>query len=154
MTSPFDLRKPIAIGSDHAGYDYKEDLISFLEGKGLLYKDFGAHSKDSVDYPDFAHPVASAVENGEAAFGILLCGTANGVAITANKHQNIRAALCWGDEIASLVRQHNNANIICIPARFVREGDAEKMVSTFITTVFEGGRHANRVEKIACAVTT
>lgn len=152
MTSPFDLRKPIAIGSDHAGYDYKEDLISFLEGKGLSYKDFGTYSKDSADYPDFAHPVASAVENGEAAFGILLCGTANGVAITANKHQNIRAALCWGDEIASLVRQHNDANIICIPARFVREGDAEKMVSTFITTAFEGGRHANRVEKIACAV--
>lgn len=152
MTSPFDLHKPIAIGSDHAGYDYKEDLISFLEGKGLSYKDFGTYSKDSVDYPDFAHPVATAVENGEAAFGILLCGTANGVAITANKHQNIRAALCWGDEIASLVRQHNDANIICIPARFVREGDAEKMVSTFITTPFEGGRHAGRVEKIACAV--
>ena len=152
MTSPFDLSKPIAIGSDHAGFDYKEDLISFLEGKGLSYKDFGTHSKDSVDYPDFAHPVSAAVENGEAAFGILLCGTANGVAITANKHQNIRAALCWGDEIASLVRQHNDANIICIPARFVREGDAEKMVSTFITTPFEGGRHANRVDKIACTV--
>ena len=152
MISPFDLSKPIAIGSDHAGFDYKEDLISFLEGKGLSYKDFGTHSKDSVDYPDFAHPVSAAVENGEAAFGILLCGTANGVAITANKHQNIRAALCWGDEIASLVRQHNDANIICIPARFVREGDAEKMVSTFITTPFEGGRHANRVDKIACTV--
>ncbi len=152
MNSPFDLSKPIAIGSDHAGYDYKEDLISFLEGKGLQYKDFGTYSKDSVDYPDFAHPVAHAVENGEAAFGILLCGTANGVAITANKHQNIRAGICWGDEIASLVRQHNNANIICIPARFVREGDAEKMVSTFITTAFEGGRHADRVNKIACAV--
>ena len=152
MTSPFDLSKPIAIGSDHAGFDYKEDLISFLEGKGLSYKDFGTHSKDSVDYPDFAHPVSTAVETGEAAFGILLCGTANGVAITANKHQNIRAALCWGDEIASLVRQHNDANIICIPARFVREGDAEKMVSTFITTPFEGGRHANRVDKIACSV--
>ena len=152
MTSPFDLRKPIAIGSDHAGYDYKEDLISFLEGKGVSDKDIGTYSKDSVDYPDFAHPVALAVENGEAAFGILLCGSANGVAITANKHQNIRAAICWGDEIACLVRQHNNAIIICIPARFVREGDAEKMVSTFITTTFEGGRHANRVEKIACSV--
>ena len=96
MHSPFDLRKPIAIGSDHAGFDYKEDLISFLEGKGLTYKDFGTHSKDSVDYPDFAHPVALAVERGEAAFGILLCGSANGVAITANKHQHIRAAICWG----------------------------------------------------------
>ncbi len=150
MQSPFDLSKPIAIGSDHAGFDYKEDLISFLEGKGLAFEDFGTHSTDSVDYPDFAHPVASAVEGGNYAFGILLCGTANGVAITANKHQGIRAAICWGDEIAKLVRQHNDANIICIPARFVREGDAEKMVSTFLTTEFEGGRHANRVNKIAC----
>lgn len=151
MTSPFDLQKPIAIGSDHAGFDYKEDLISFLEGKGLLVEDFGTHSKDSVDYPDYAHPVATAIESGNYAFGILLCGTANGVAITANKHQGIRAALCWGDEIAKLTRQHNDANIICIPSRFVREGDAERMVSTFITTEFEGGRHANRVDKIACS---
>lgn len=151
MNSPFDLSKPIAIGSDHAGFDYKEQLISFLEGKGFLYQDFGAFSKESVDYPDFAHPVAEAVESGDYAFGILLCGSANGVAITANKHQHIRAGICWGDEIAKLVRQHNDANIICIPARFVREGDAEKMVSTFITTAFEGGRHANRVGKIACS---
>ncbi len=151
MHSPFDLSKPIAIGSDHAGYDYKEQLISFLEGKGLPFNDMGTHSKDSVDYPDFAHPVASAVENGEASFGILLCGSANGVAITANKHQGVRAAICWGEELAQLARAHNNANIICIPARFVREGDAEKMVATFITTDFEGGRHANRVNKIACS---
>ena len=151
MTSSFDLSKPIAIGSDHAGFDYKEQLISFLEGKGFSYKDFGAFSKDSVDYPDFAHPVAEAVESGDYAFGILLCGSANGVAITANKHQHIRAGICWGDEIAKLVRQHNDANILCIPARFVREGDAEKMVSTFITTAFEGGRHATRVGKIACS---
>jgi len=152
MHSPFDLHKPIAIGSDHAGYDYKEDLISFLEGKGFAFKDFGTHSKDSVDYPDFAHPVASAVENGEAAFGILLCGSANGVAITANKHQGIRAALCWGEEIAKLAREHNDANVICIPARFVREGDAEKMVDIFMHTDFEGGRHSRRVDKIACSV--
>ena len=151
MHSPFDLSKPIAIGSDHAGYEYKEDLISFLEGKGLPFKDFGTHSKDSVDYADFAHPVASSVENGEAAFGILICGSANGVAMTANKHQGIRAAICWGEELAQLARSHNNANIICIPARFVREGDAEKMVAHFITTEFEGGRHSLRVEKIACA---
>lgn len=150
MQTHFDFSKPVAIGSDHAGFEYKEDLISFLEGKGLPYKDFGTHSKDSVDYPDFAHPVADAVESGECSFGILLCGTANGVAITANKHQHIRAALCWGEEIAKLVRQHNNANIICIPARFVREGDAEKMVQIFIDTEFEGGRHGLRVEKIAC----
>ncbi|HEY6502415.1 MAG TPA: ribose 5-phosphate isomerase B [Chitinophagaceae bacterium] len=152
MRSPFDLSKPVAIGSDHAGYDHKESLISFLEGKGLPFKDFGTGSKESVDYPDFAHPVASAVESGEFAFGILLCGTANGVAITANKHQHIRAAICWGEEIASLVRRHNNANIICIPARFVSEPLAEKMLQVFIYTEFEGGRHSNRVDKIACTV--
>ena len=151
MASPFDFTKPIAIGSDHAGFEYKEDVISFLEGKGLLFKDFGTYSKESVDYPDFAHPVATAVEAGECAFGILLCGSANGVAITANKHQHIRAGICWGEEIAKLIRQHNNANIICIPSRFVREGDVEKMLNTFMNTEFEGGRHATRVGKIACS---
>jgi ribose 5-phosphate isomerase B len=150
MHSPFDLSKPVAIGCDHAGFDYKEDLISFLEGKGIAFHDFGTYSTDSVDYPDFAHPVASSVEKGETAFGILLCGSANGVAITANKHQGVRAAICWGEELAQLARLHNNANIICIPARFVREGDAEKMVNTFMQTAFEGGRHQNRVSKIAC----
>jgi ribose 5-phosphate isomerase B len=146
----FNLQLPVAIGCDHAGFDYKEDLISFLEGKGLPFTDFGTHSKDSVDYPDFAHPVAAAVEKGEAAFGILICGSANGVAITANKHQGIRAAICWGEELAQLARQHNDANIICIPARFVREGLAEKMVDLFMATPFEGGRHETRVKKIAC----
>lgn len=150
MTSPFKLSKPIAIGSDHAGFDYKEDLISFLEGKGLPFTDFGTSSTDSVDYADFAHPVAQSIEKGECSFGILLCGSANGVAITANKHQGIRAAVCWGEELAKLAREHNDANVICIPARFVREGDAEKMVNIFINTVFEGGRHAARVNKIAC----
>lgn len=150
MSQNFDFSKPIAIGSDHAGFEYKTALISFLEGKGIAFKDFGTHSTDSVDYPDFAHPVATAVENEEAAFGILLCGTANGVAITANKHQHIRAAICWGEEIAQLVRQHNNANILCIPARFVSEATAEKMLQVFIDTPFEGGRHANRVNKIPC----
>lgn len=151
MNSPFDLSKAVAIGSDHAGFEYKEDLISFLEAKGIPFHDFGTHSEDSVDYPDFAHPVALSVESGEASFGILLCGSANGVAITANKHQGVRAAICWGEEITKLARQHNNANIICIPARFVREGDAEKMLQIFFQTPFEGGRHQNRVEKIACA---
>ena len=151
MSFPFNINKPIAIGSDHAGYDYKEELISFLEAKDLAFHDYGTHSKNSVDYPDFAHPVADAVEKGEAAFGILLCGSANGVAITANKHKGIRAAICWGEELAKLAREHNDANIICIPARFVREGDAEKMVQIFMTTAFEGGRHAARVNKIACA---
>jgi ribose 5-phosphate isomerase B len=150
MQSIFDLSKPVAIGSDHAGFDYKEELISFIEGQGLAYKDFGAYSKESVDYPDYAHPVASAVEKADASFGILLCGSANGVAITANKHQGVRAAICWGEELAKLAREHNNANIICIPARFVREGDAEKMVRLFMTTAFEGGRHEQRVGKIAC----
>ncbi len=148
--SPFNLKLPVAIGCDHAGFDCKEDLISFLEGEGVSYKDYGAFSKESVDYPDFAHPVASAVEKGEAAFGILLCGSANGVAITANKHQGIRAGLCWDEEIASLVRKHNDANVICIPARFVSDGLAEKMLDIFMNTPFEGGRHALRVDKISC----
>ena len=151
MSTHFDLSKPIAIGSDHAGFEYKEDLISFLEANDLAYTDFGTHSRDSVDYADFAHPVASSVETGVAAFGILLCGSANGVAITANKHQGVRAAICWGEELAKLSREHNDANVICIPARFVREGDAEKMVDIFMSTTFEGGRHTARVSKIAWA---
>ena len=150
MHSPFDLNKPIAVGSDHAGFEYKEDLISFLEGKGLPFTDFGAHSKDSVDYPDFAHPVATAVEKGEASFGILLCGTANGVAITANKHQGIRAALCWNAEIAVMARQHNDANVISIPVRYVTLELALEMLGIFLDTPFEGGRHEGRVKKIDC----
>jgi ribose 5-phosphate isomerase B len=148
--SPFNLSLPVAIGSDHAGYNYKEEIISFLDGKNVKWNDFGTHSTDSVDYPDFAHPVAEAVENGEAAFGILICGSANGVAITANKHQNIRAAICWGEELADLARKHNDANIICIPARFVRENLVEKMLEIFMHAEFEGGRHQTRVSKISC----
>ncbi|HTC01720.1 MAG TPA: ribose 5-phosphate isomerase B [Ferruginibacter sp.] len=150
MSATFNLSKPIAIGCDHAGFEYKEALLSFFKAEGLTYKDYGTYSKDSVDYPDFAHPVASAVEDGEAAFGILLCGSANGVAITANKHQGVRAAICWAEELASLARQHNSANIICIPCRFVEEAVAKKMVSLFMKTSFEAGRHQNRVDKIAC----
>ena len=150
MSSPFNLKLPIAIGCDHAGFEYKEDIISFLEGKDVSYKDFGTWSPDSVDYPDFAHAVAASVEKHESAFGILLCGSANGVAITANKHQGIRATVCWGEELAELGRKHNDANIICIPSRFVREGDVERMVDIFMHTEFEGGRHLNRVNKIAC----
>lgn len=149
--SPFNFALPIAIGCDHAGFIYKEDIISFLEGKGLAFKDFGTHSLDSVDYPDFAHPVAEAVSKKEVAFGILLCGTANGVAITANKHPKVRAAICWGEELAEMARKHNDANIICIPARYVSEGDTERMVNIFLSTPFEGGRHERRVEKIACS---
>jgi ribose 5-phosphate isomerase B len=149
--SQFNLSLPVAIGADHAGFSYKEAIISFLDGKNLTYKDMGTYSADSVDYPDFAHPVAREVESGNAAFGILICGSANGVAITANKHQQIRAAICWGDELAELARKHNNANIICIPARFVPEGDVEEMINIFIDTPFEGGRHEARVNKIACS---
>lgn len=138
----------IAIGSDHAGFEYKELLKSFLSEHEV--KDFGTFSADSVDYPDFAHPVANAVESGIFTFGVLVCGSANGVAITANKHQDIRAAICWQNEIAELARLHNNANIICIPARFVSEELAKEMVITFLNTAFEGGRHAGRVNKMSC----
>ncbi|MRG46827.1 ribose 5-phosphate isomerase B [Chitinophaga sp. SYP-B3965] len=151
MEPNFNLALPVAIGGDHAGYAYKEEVISYLEGKGVQVKDFGTSSPDSVDYPDFAHPVASAVESGAFAYGILICGSANGVAITANKHQGIRAAICWGDELARLARSHNNANILCIPAKFVDKATAEEMVDIFAETAFEGGRHENRVNKIACA---
>jgi ribose 5-phosphate isomerase B len=145
-----DKKLRIAIGADHAGFEYKELLRDYLTSAAYELKDFGTYSPDSVDYPDFAHPVASAVENGDFDFGVLVCGSANGVAITANKHQHIRAAICWLNELASLARQHNNANIICIPARFVSEDLAKEMVDTFLTTEFEGGRHANRVNKISC----
>jgi len=138
----------IAIGSDHAGYEYKQILTETLSS--IEVKDFGTYSSESVDYPDFAHPVANAVEIGECDLGILICGAANGVAITANKHQNIRAAICWKEEIAVLARSHNNANIVCVPARFVTPEEAKAIVTTFLNTEFEGGRHANRVEKIAC----
>ena len=151
MDFVFEASKPIAIGSDHAGFEYKAALIKWLTGKGFIVKDFGTYSLDSVDYPDFAHPTAASVESGEAAFGILLCGSANGVAITANKHQHIRAGLCWENDVAKLVRLHNNANIICIPARFVALALAEQMVEIFMATPFEGGRHATRVNKIACS---
>ncbi|MBX2964986.1 MAG: ribose 5-phosphate isomerase B [Cyclobacteriaceae bacterium] len=138
----------IAIGSDHAGFERKEALKKWLADKGYDVQDFGTHSSASVDYPDFAHPVAEAVEKNDGVLGVLLCGSANGVAITANKHQGIRAALCWTDEIAALARQHNNANIVCIPARFVTADHAEKILDTFLHTGFEGGRHERRVEKI------
>lgn len=151
MSYVFDSSKPIAIGCDHAGFEYKTALIKWLTDKGYQVKDFGAFSAESVDYPDFAHPAAYSVEKGEAAFGILLCGSANGVAITANKHQNIRAGLCWQNDVALLVRKHNDANMICIPARFVSLALAEQMIDLFMTTAFEGGRHASRIEKISCS---
>lgn len=146
----FDSTKPIAIGSDHAGFEYKSKLIEWLTSKGFKVKDFGVDGLQSVDYPDYAHPVAKAVESGESPVGVLLCGSANGVCITANKHQEIRAGLAFDIEVARLIRQHNDANIICIPARFVAYPYAEQMLETYLTTAFEGGRHQNRVKKISC----
>ncbi len=140
----------IAIGCDHAGFPYKEGIIAMLQSQGHMVLDFGTHSLDSVDYPDFAHPVAEAVESGRAERGVLLCGSANGVAMTANKHQQIRCAICWTEELAALARQHNDANIIALPARFVPEILAQAMVRIFLATDFEGGRHGTRVGKIAC----
>ena len=151
MSPAFDLSKPIAIGSDHAGYDYKMNLVKWLGEKGIQTIDLGVHENVSVDYPDYAHPVASSVEKNESAFGILLCGTGNGVCMTANKHQGIRAAMCWDSDVTRLVRQHNNANIICLPARFIALDFAKSLIEIFIQTDFEGGRHGRRVEKIACA---
>jgi len=139
----------IAIGADHAGFDYKEALAAAVATDNVI-KDFGTYSSASVDYPDFAHPVAEAVESGEYDLGILVCGSANGVAITANKHQGIRAAICWNTELATLARSHNNANIVCIPARFITIEDATAIVDAFLATDFEGGRHANRVNKMSC----
>jgi ribose 5-phosphate isomerase B len=139
----------IAIGSDHAGFQYKQELFKFLSDSKEI-KDFGTYSPDSVDYPDFAHPVATAVENKEFDFGVLVCGSANGVAITANKHQGIRAAICWDLELASLARLHNNANIVCIPERFISLDLAKSIVEIFLTTKFEAGRHATRVNKMSC----
>lgn len=144
----FNKALPIAIGADHAGFEYKEEVKKLLEDKGLRVEDKGTYNCDSVDYPDFAHPVANDVTDGKAAFGILICGSGNGVCMSANKHAGIRAALCWNEELAALARQHNNANILCLPARFVSVQDARAMVEIFMNTSFEGGRHERRVEKI------
>lgn len=138
----------IAIGSDHAGFKLKNDLIVNLLEKGYEIQDFGPDSEESVDYPDYAHPVAESVLSGENALGILICGSGNGVCISANKHKGIRAALAWEDEVAALARQHNDANIVCIPARFVSKAKAMKIAEAFLTAEFEGGRHQRRVEKI------
>lgn len=143
--------KKIAIGGDHAGYEYKAKLVEKLEALGYEVKDFGPFSSASVDYPDYVHPLCSAIENGEFEQGIVICGSGNGVAITANKHQGIRAALCWNEDLAALARQHNNANVLALPARFISYELAEKLAEIFISTDFEGGRHANRVNKIACS---
>jgi ribose 5-phosphate isomerase B len=140
----------LAIGGDHAGYHYKEKLKAHLEKMGHEVKDFGPHSADSADYPDFVHPAAVAVESGEAQYGVLICGSGQGVTITANKHQKIRAALCWSTDLAEVTRQHNDSNMICIAARFIAYELAEQIVDKFISTSFEGGRHQRRVDKISC----
>ena len=144
------MMQKIAIGSDHAGFELKEKIKDVLLSQGYETKDFGTHSTDSTDYPDFAHPVASAVEKKDFELGILICGSANGVAMTANKHQGVRAAICWNEELASLARQHNDANILCLPARFIEMSLAEKIVDRFMHSSFEGGRHLRRVDKINC----
>ncbi len=138
----------LALGSDHAGYALKSRLMNYLQPDGIEIEDFGTDSTDSVDYPDFAHAVAEAVASGKHPAGILICGSGNGVCMTANRHQGIRAALCWTEELAMMARQHNDANVLCLPARYISEEEAKKIVRAFLATDFEGGRHQRRVEKI------
>jgi ribose 5-phosphate isomerase B len=140
----------IQIGSDHAGVELKASIKSYLETLGYSVQDFGTHNTDSMDYPDVAHPVANAVLNDINSLGILICGSGNGVCLTANKHQGIRAALCWLPELGALARQHNNANILCLPARFISEQTAKEIVDAYLNAEFEGGRHQNRVGKVDC----
>ena len=139
----------IPIGCDHAGFKLKEKIKEVFTNKGYTFKDYGCYSEDSIDYPDFGHPVSKHVEENKG-LGVLICGSGNGINMTANKHQEIRSALCWKNELAALARQHNDANIIALPARFINEEDGIEMVETFLTTPFEGGRHQNRVNKIKC----
>jgi ribose 5-phosphate isomerase B len=146
--SVFNKELPVAIGTDHAGYDDKEVLKAYLQELGWTVDDKGTHSKDSVDYPDFAHPVAAAVETGKATFGILICGSGIGVSIAANRHKGVRAALAYNKEIAKLCREHNDANVLCLPARFISMEEMKEYISIFTSTAFEGGRHVRRVEKI------
>lgn len=141
----------IAFASDHAGYALKKELESYVESKGYAVQDFGTDSEESCDYPDYAHPAAEAVEKGECAFGIAMCGTGNGIQMTLNKHQGIRAALCWEPALASLAKEHNNANILVLPARFITVELAKKIVDAYLEAKFEGGRHQRRIDKIpAC----
>jgi len=150
MSATFDKTLPIVLGADHAGFEYKELLKTELAGLGWTVEDKGTHSTDSTDYPDYAHPVATAVETGSATAGILVCGSGIGVSITANRHHGVRAALCWNNEVAALCRQHNNANVLCLPARFISVDELKQLVHTFLNTEFEGGRHERRVSKMEC----
>ena len=143
----------IAIANDHAGYEMKLPLLGWLEEQNYQVTNFGTDSADSVDYPDFVHPLASSIERGEFEFGILVCGSGQGVSFTANKHQGIRAALCWKPEIAKLAREHNNANVLCIPGRFLNSIEGIKILKVFLETAFEGGRHQKRIDKVSvCTV--
>lgn len=140
----------IPIGCDHAGFELKQEIIKHLKNKGFEVKDFGTFTTDSIDYPDYGHPVAEMVESNSDMIGIVICGSGNGINMTVNKHQGIRSALCWNKEIAALARQHNNANIIALPARFITVSEGIEMVDVFFSTTFEGGRHQNRIDKIPC----
>lgn len=140
----------IALGSDHAGYTLKARIAAYFDEKGIDYQDYGTYSEERADYPDFAHAVAKAIEQDQSEQGVLICGSANGISMAANKHQDIRAAVCWNVEIAELARLHNNANILSLPARFISDDEALKCVDVFLATEFEGGRHQGRVEKISC----
>ena len=143
--------KPIGLASDHAGFDTKEYIISILKSMGLDYKDFGTKTSESTDYPDYAHPLATAIEDGECNFGIAICGTGNGINMTMNKHQGIRAALCWTPDVAFYARAHNNANVLSLPGRLLTNEEFFEIIKMFLTTPFEGGRHERRVNKIACS---
>jgi ribose 5-phosphate isomerase B len=143
------MKNIICLGCDHAGFELKEEVKGKLSAAGTAVKDFGTDSTDSVDYPDFVHPVAEFVGENKEAVGILICGSANGVAMAANKHEGVRAAVCWNKEVTALARKHNDANILCLPARFISSDDASAMIDLFLNTPFEGGRHEKRVEKIS-----
>ena len=144
------MSKKIAISGDHAGFAHKTGIFEMLKKQGFEIMDMGPYNDESVDYPDFVHPVATKVEKGEADIGILICGSGNGVAMSANKHQGVRAAVCWNTELGTLARQHNDANILCLPARFISYPEAANIVNAFIEADFEGGRHQRRVDKIKC----
>lgn len=151
MTTLFPLKeKPIGLANDHAGYEIKRYIMNLFDEQGIKYIDFGANTTESVDYPDYAHKLGTAIDNGECDFGIAICGTGNGINMALNKHQKVRSALCWNTEVARLVRAHNNANVLTLPGRMITQKEAYDMIVTFFNTDFEGGRHQRRIDKIPC----
>lgn len=151
MTTLFPLKeKPIGLANDHAGYEIKRYITNLFDEQGIKYIDFGANTTESVDYPDYAHKLGTAIDNGECDFGIAICGTGNGINMALNKHQKVRSALCWNTEVARLVRAHNNANVLTLPGRMITQKEAYDMIVTFFNTDFEGGRHQRRIDKIPC----